>query len=374
MSATSARPSSFYRRPLPEGAVALSSAAGRAAFRDALDAGTMESYFALSEQFHTQADPAFCGLGSLVVVLNALGIDPGRLWKGPWRWFDETLLDCCVSLDEVRTRGVTMRELACLAECNGARARPHFAARASATALREAIAISSRASAGPMLIAAYDRAALGQTGSGHFSPIAGYHPGNDWALILDVARFKYPPHWVAIEALFAAMQVVDVAAGTSRGWVELSAGRTPRPLLVALRAPTDGWRRALERIASSIAPTDVRSARAWVVAIATSPLVRQTTVFATPSAGELAPEHDAQVDALLADIRASELFAIARAAIGDRDGHDLHAERAVVIGLVLSRDATQVVGSTLALELDALRRQLDAICADDDAACARSDL
>ena len=56
-------------------------------FRDALACGTMECYFPLAAQFTTQADPAFCGLGTLAMVLNALNIDPGRVWKGPWRWY-----------------------------------------------------------------------------------------------------------------------------------------------------------------------------------------------------------------------------------------------------------------------------------------------
>ena len=42
----------------------------------ALLAGGMETYFPLSEHFITQADPAFCGLGSLTMILNALAIDP----------------------------------------------------------------------------------------------------------------------------------------------------------------------------------------------------------------------------------------------------------------------------------------------------------
>ena len=43
----------------------------------------------------TQDEPAFCGLASLSMVLNALAIDPRRPWKGVWRWFNEELLDCC---------------------------------------------------------------------------------------------------------------------------------------------------------------------------------------------------------------------------------------------------------------------------------------
>ena len=78
--------------------MAFSSDAGRQLFRESLESGHLEAFFPLIEQFHTQSDPAFCGLGSLVMVLNALGVDPGRVWRGPWRWFSEELLDCCTPL------------------------------------------------------------------------------------------------------------------------------------------------------------------------------------------------------------------------------------------------------------------------------------
>lgn len=59
-----------------------SSADGRKLFREALIEGNMENYFRLAEQFRTQDDPAFCGISTLTMVLNALAIDPGRTWKG----------------------------------------------------------------------------------------------------------------------------------------------------------------------------------------------------------------------------------------------------------------------------------------------------
>ena len=101
----------------------MSSPYSRQVFAEALAARGLDGYFLLAEQFHTQSDPAFCGLGSLVVALNALAIDPERLWKGPWRWFAEDLLDCCVPLEHVRERGIDVDELACLARCNGADVR-----------------------------------------------------------------------------------------------------------------------------------------------------------------------------------------------------------------------------------------------------------
>ncbi|MBA3499340.1 MAG: hypothetical protein H0T65_03150, partial [Deltaproteobacteria bacterium] len=53
----------LYRRPLPPDATEFSSAAGRQLFAEALAAGGLDGYFRLAEQFHTQAEPEFCGLG-----------------------------------------------------------------------------------------------------------------------------------------------------------------------------------------------------------------------------------------------------------------------------------------------------------------------
>lgn len=75
----------------------------------------MGGYFPLAERFHTQSDPAYCGPGSVVMALNALGVDPERLWKGSWRWFAEDLPDCCAPLAEIREHGLSIGQVACLA-------------------------------------------------------------------------------------------------------------------------------------------------------------------------------------------------------------------------------------------------------------------
>jgi glutathione gamma-glutamylcysteinyltransferase len=212
----------LYMRPLPAALPALDSDAGRTLFRRALLDGTLEGYFKLAQQFHTQADPAFCGLGSLVCALNALGIDPRRRWKGPWRWFSEELLDCCKSLDEVRRSGITLEDAACLARCSGAVVTVQRPGQANAVSrFREHLAEASTASDGPVLIVNYSRRAVGQSGTGHFSPVAGFDVASDQALVLDTARFKYPPHWMPVELLFAAMQEQDADTGEARGWLML---------------------------------------------------------------------------------------------------------------------------------------------------------
>ena len=72
----------FYRRPLPNTCVSFTSQEGRELFHQALEAGHMESYFPLAAQFRTQDEPTYCGLATLVMVLNACSVDPGKTWKG----------------------------------------------------------------------------------------------------------------------------------------------------------------------------------------------------------------------------------------------------------------------------------------------------
>ena len=75
----------------------------------------------------------------------------------------------------------------------------------------------------PFIHVPRSRKALAQTGDGHFSPIGGYNPVRDMVLVLDVARFKYPPHWVPLPMLFDAMGYPDPETGKPRGYMRLSA-------------------------------------------------------------------------------------------------------------------------------------------------------
>ena len=74
-----------------------------------------------------------------------------------------------------------------------------------------------------VLAASYSRKTLGQTGDGHFSPVGGYDAASDQVLLLDVARFKYPPHWVPVTLLYEAMRRKDPKTLQVRGWCLLRA-------------------------------------------------------------------------------------------------------------------------------------------------------
>jgi len=235
----------FHRRELKPPSIAFSSVQGKSIFKEALQEGNMEGYFYLSEHFMTQGHPAYCGVGSLTMALNSLLIDPKRTWQGVWRWFDEKMLDCCSPHDIMQLRGITMAKLACLARCNGARSSLKYGNSVSVDEFRRDIiqvsslqmkqqceppagivdsdtssSSSSRDDERCVMIASYSRRVLNQTGDGHFSPIGGYCAAQDLVLILDVARFKHPPHWVPLPILYEAMQRPDPdAGGKSRGYL-----------------------------------------------------------------------------------------------------------------------------------------------------------
>ncbi len=147
---------SFFRRPLPQHLISFTSEEGRHVFREALADRYMESFFPLSQQYTTQQEPAFCGLTSLTMCLNALDIDPQRNWKGPWRYFAEELLDCCTPIELVKRRGITFAEFACLAQCNGAAVEMHRADCSSLEEFRSLLLDStSRLSPNPCMLSSH---------------------------------------------------------------------------------------------------------------------------------------------------------------------------------------------------------------------------
>ncbi|KAK8506117.1 hypothetical protein V6N13_002764 [Hibiscus sabdariffa] len=231
----------LYRRVLPSPpAIEFASPEGKKLFTEALAGGTVEGFFKLISYYQTQSEPAYCGLATLAMVLNALAIDPGRTWKGPWRWFDDTMLDCCEPLEKIKSRGITFGKVACLAVCNGAQVETFWADQSNIQDFRERV-VSCASSEDCHLIVSYNRAILKQTGSGHFSPIGGYHAEKDMVLILDVARFKYPPHWVPISLLWDAMNTIDKATGHLRGFMVISKFQKATSVLYTMSCKHKDW-------------------------------------------------------------------------------------------------------------------------------------
>jgi len=372
----------FFMRPLAHPAVAFASPDGRSRFEASLAAGDAAGFYGLIQHFATQDEPAFCGLASLAMALNALAVDPRRPWKGPWRYYNESLLDCCLPLERVARVGVTLPQAACLARCNGASVvvkrpppvgvtlpqadclarcngasvvvkRPppvdgDGAGGAASTApsslssssssvedLRRDVLAAVRGS-GTVVIASYSRPAVGQTGDGHFSPLGAYHAGTDSALVLDTARFKYPPHWLPLETLHAAMRPPDSATGAPRGWMVVAAAGV-RSLVFSLAgggaagAGARSW--GAEGVGAAVAAADgVDAEAALAAAVARAPAASVAALVAlrglSDGRGEAGDGECAHGDApvapcaptgaaasLLSELRASRLFAAASAGV-----------------------------------------------------------
>lgn len=87
---------------------------------------------------------------------------------------------------------------------------------------RRVVAAASRRSSGVAVAMTFSRTALYQTGDGHFSPLGAYHAGSDSVLVLESAKFKYPPHWVPVPLMWKAMGGVDRVTGMPRGYLVIS--------------------------------------------------------------------------------------------------------------------------------------------------------
>eukprot|EP00467_Chlorarachnion_reptans_P004396 CAMPEP_0114516504 /NCGR_PEP_ID=MMETSP0109-20121206/17364_1 /TAXON_ID=29199 /ORGANISM="Chlorarachnion reptans, Strain CCCM449" /LENGTH=511 /DNA_ID=CAMNT_0001696899 /DNA_START=47 /DNA_END=1582 /DNA_ORIENTATION=+ len=252
--------SQFYRRALPScngNVIPFSSSEGRRLFARAMTSGYVNSFFPLIEQFRTQDEPTYCGISTLTMILNALNIDPGRLWKGPWRWYSEEMLDCCKSLDEIKLHGLTFSEWKQLAKCNGVKIEARYASESNIEEFRRTVMQITADSedskvAGQenrkFIVVSYTRKGLQQSGSGHFSPLGAYDPEGDMVLVLDVARFKYPPHWVKLPILFNAMVPKDPDSGMSRGYSIVENGNFQSLILFRMQGKQHSMRKLLTKL------------------------------------------------------------------------------------------------------------------------------
>ena len=162
-------------------------------------------------------------MATLAMVLNSLRVDPGRVWRLPWRWFTEEMLISCYPLEpDEKTMGITMEHFGHIAECNGASVETFYGQDVTDDELRSHLGSVFDSVEEKRFVVAFDREVLGQTGTGHYSPIGAYNRDSDMALILDVARFKYPPYWVPLHLLGRAMRTEDPVTHKSRGFFILT--------------------------------------------------------------------------------------------------------------------------------------------------------
>ena len=211
--------------PLPQSLIGAATDQGEALF---LDADAREAYFPLASNFVTQQNQAFCGVASMVMVLNALELPaPAVPAFDPYRTFtQDNVLDArteaVLPVEVIKKQGITLDQLGGLLAVQPVTVSVRHAADSSVEAFRSE-AREALAASGRFVIINYLRKAIGQERGGHISPLAAFDAESDRFLILDVARYKYPPVWVKTTELFAAMNTTDSDnENKTRGYVLVS--------------------------------------------------------------------------------------------------------------------------------------------------------
>ncbi len=197
--------------PLPPSLIGAASDAGEAML---IDADAREAYFPLVNSFVTQQSQSFCGIASTVMILNAMELPaPPVPAFDPYRTFTQDNLltpetEKIIPLELIKKQGITVDQLAGMIGTFPVNVKLKHAAESSVDTFRNE-ARGALAAPGQFVIVNYLRKAIGQERGGHISPLAAFDVETDRFLILDVARYKYPPVWVKTAELFAAMNTTD---------------------------------------------------------------------------------------------------------------------------------------------------------------------
>jgi hypothetical protein len=186
-------------------------------------------YFAIASYVDTQELLTFCGISSMAAALNSLPTmaRPITPELAPHPFFTEEsiftdLTTKIKSRDEVLKGGLTLEQVHQYLIALGANPNIYYGSDLSVNLLRDLIK-SSLGNPNQRIMADFDRKVLNQMGSGHLSPIGAYDSESDSVLILDVAKFKYPPFWVRTSDLLASLQEIDPDSGKSRGIAQITA-------------------------------------------------------------------------------------------------------------------------------------------------------
>lgn len=190
-----------------------------------LESDAREDYWPLSTQFVTQINQAYCGVASMVMVLNSLNIPaPATPQYAPYNtftqehFFDNPATQQVLSADVVARQGMTLEELGGLLNSYSVNTQVYHSSDTTLDEFRRLV-IANLEQPDNFVLVNYLRSAIGQERGGHISPIVAYNEESDRFLILDVARYKYPPVWVSAEELWQAMATVDSTSGKTRGFV-----------------------------------------------------------------------------------------------------------------------------------------------------------
>ena len=184
-------------------------------------------YWQLAPNFSAQITQSYCSVASAITVLNSMPIaKPVDPTYAPYPYFTQRnfftpAVAKVISPQTVLAMGMTREEMAETLSRQGVKATSIAGDTFTEESLR-ALLKKALGDDGQFVLANYYRASLGQVGGGHWSALAAYDAQSDSVLILDVAKYKYPPAWVSISLLRQAIATTDTTSNKARGLVVVS--------------------------------------------------------------------------------------------------------------------------------------------------------
>lgn len=178
-------------------------------------------YWTLNSYYLTQKSQS-CGIGSAVMVLNALDIFRPNVEE----YFNRTLftpstflqaVKDVITQEEIKAGFMSLNVLAESLKVFSLDAAVVHADSITAQDLRTILKDNLNDSQ-TFIIANYHRPSIGHIGKGNFSPIGAYDETSDSILLLDPLRDQQGPFWVHTEDFLKSMNEAD-ASGKTRGLI-----------------------------------------------------------------------------------------------------------------------------------------------------------
>ncbi len=212
------------------------------------------AFFRLAHVYQPQKNPFFCGVASIVMALNAMRLDQGKVPNQEELQFDHynpetdmieqiayraysqlTLLDDATDSIKHRAQiapgilgdkhaypfnpGLSLHHVQSILqiyEMEVQLVRAHNDIETGRRRFRDELKRSLLLD-DEIIMCNFEGKTIGTTTGGHFSIVGGYHLPTDSVLILDTAAHKTPWYWVDLPHLYYAMNTMD--GGLPRGYM-----------------------------------------------------------------------------------------------------------------------------------------------------------
>jgi hypothetical protein len=163
---------------------------------------------ALLSKFKIQQFSYDCSLTCVAIVIDSL--------------FNYSTAILTTLLDSIKDKGLTLSSLTyvvCVLWPTNQEypiCTTHFMDQTDTSRFRQAV-VTACSNSNYRMIINFNRAILGQYGSGHYSLVGACSDNHIW--LLDVGRRSSHYYWVGIDEMVQSMRSIDPESGRCRGWV-----------------------------------------------------------------------------------------------------------------------------------------------------------